>query len=235
MDMKVSRSMISKKTVVLKNGLNVNLEFYQLPDIFSIYAIDQRNEIVGLLSFEIMRRFVCERHEEEYQKMSLMLGIPVSKLKEQDVIDVTQSDQDKYDIHGDFLIVDGQKYDLKQTVAFLDLIEIKDQDFFQVGLGSAMHKLMEKFAKANGCDEIRIPLYYPFGEFRSGTRTFYENVGYVFDTNGLKVTKHLDCKEQIAEGTPLLAPTVAFKCPDSETSHNSSKGTPINEKYFKEK
>ena len=215
MDIKKGKKMISKKRLVLKNGQQVKLEFYHLPDIFSIYALDKNNEIVGILSFEIMKRFVCVLSEQERQAEAKARNVPLFMVKKQMQIDVFQSSMKMYDIQGDVLLYDGEKYMLEKTSAILDLIEIKDRNFFQVGLGSAMHKEMENFVRETNCDEIRLALYYPFGEFQNGTRAFYEHMGYVFEkTNGT---------------------TTVFKPLSKQTSKAESQnsfGTPVQAKYF---
>ena len=226
--MNFKQGMLIKKKIALKNGKHASLEFYLLPEIFSIYALDDKENVVGQLSFEILRKFVHTFSKEECQNEAISLENYLSMLKGEDEIDVTQSNQDKFDIKGDILMKNGKEYHLKRSVAYLNLIEIKDENFFQVGLGSAMHKEMEDFVRANGCDEIRIFSYYPFGPFQSGTRAFYEHSGYVFDySNGIKVDKPLTKKLDLDKMTSLqILPG---------KSCNSSTGTPINEKYIQEK
>ena len=228
MDFRKGKVMLSTKNIVLKNGQTVSLDFYELPDGFSIYAIDKNNEIVGLLSFEILRKFVYVFSEEERQNEAKRYKLPLYMINEELHIDVPQVSQDKYDIRGDFLFDDGKKFSLRNSIAFLNLIEIKDKNFFQVGLGSAMHKEMEAFAREQRCDEIRLSLYYPFGDFKCGTHAFYEHVGYIFGKADDIFGVYKPLTRKIDRSTDITTPTV---------TNNScvQAGTPINEKYIKEK
>ncbi len=236
---------ISKKKIVLKNGQSVKLEFYQFPELNSIYAVDKNESIVGILSFEIMHKYVCPLSKEE--NLEMIHKNVTSVQKNELEINVLQSNRDIFDIKDNVLTIGEWKYKLKKSSAILDLIEIKDKNFFQVGLGSAMHKEMEDFAQKEGCSEIRLAHYFPIGEFAHGARPFYEHKGYVFKNNGgvLEVYKPLQEKSQTKaqeialletsfSGTRCPTPAIQNQEETFEASKSSSYGTPINQKYLNE-
>ncbi len=176
-----------KKQYYLKDGKHANILFAEFPEQCSVFAEDDSKKIVGKLSFEIVKVF--SRKLSSADKTETSAAQENSEIENDNLtITVTQENQEKYDIKDNILNYQNTKYYLEKTFAMLHLIEILDKNYFQVGLGSVMHDVMEKFAKSEGCSQIRLQKYQPFGQFGHGTKSFYENKNYKLETlDGQKV------------------------------------------------
>ena len=248
MEKQSDEEIVSKKKIALKNGKHVLLEFYRLPDSYSIYAVDEKGYVVGQLSFEISYKFATKLDEETRQELAEARNIPLSMINEEIEVVVMQSEKDNFEIRGDYLRYKGRIFALKNKVAYLDLIEIKDKKFFQVGLGSAMHKEMENFAKKTNCDEIRLAIYFPFGEFGHATPAFYKKSGYTFEQiNGIMSVYKVLEKENAASNQNMSsnqntksdqkAASDQKECAGKSTNlaQYQTCGTPINARFLREK
>lgn len=201
---------LCKKEIKLKNGKTISLSFLiSQTGQYQIFAQNE-NKIVGQLQFELFRTF-SRKGSQENTKHSQTGRVSNQLPKE---MELSQSELQQYDIKDDTLTIEGTTYDFKKARAILTIFEVKDKNFFHVGLGSAMHEEMEKFVQKKQCTEIRLASFFPIGEFAHGSRAFYEHKGYVFENieGIMSVHKPLPTKnhqpttltEHETFGTPLL-------------------------------
>ena len=76
--------------------------------------------------------------------------------------------------NGNFLkTTKGKIYKVAETSCHLDKIEILDEKFYKVGLGSKLIKAMENVISKYNCAYIE-GLFAPYGKFQNGAEIFYD-------------------------------------------------------------
>ncbi len=153
------------KEITLYNDKSVFLKFKKCQKYYTIESFDDAGKLIGYCCFDIEKLF--EKIEKSNQKKYIYLD---------------RSNENEYKIKNNLLFYqnkDGQEeiYHLNHAKCKMKCIEIKSAEFFKTGLGSAMFKEMENYAKQEQCCQI-YARYQPYGEFANGTSSFYIKNGF---------------------------------------------------------
>lgn len=170
--------------IELFGGKHALIEFVFDDDTsYIIRAYDDEMNVVGCCYFDIEKLFQRQLSPEERLANAKYRG-SLEKTPKTCELFVTKKDLHKYNIKENVLIFKThgveKPFPLKWAKCKLDLIEIKRKDFFMVGLGTAMYKIMEDFALKNDCTQIYAH-FQPIGQFSSGSRKFYEHNGFTIE------------------------------------------------------
>ena len=166
--------MFEKKKIKLENGKTVTLYLTSFLEQDIIIAVDAYRNTVAKSAFSVCCTFTQEADlEDGGGEREIKLGKHIA---------------DERGFDGKFLKleIDGG-YDLcplKKVECELLHIEILDDKYSKVGLGSAMLKEIEKIARENNCERIYAK-YHPFGKFSSGTFAFYTRNGFELVKNAV--------------------------------------------------
>ncbi len=172
---------------------------------YIIRAYDDDKNVVGCCYFDIEKLYQRQLTQEERLSNSPHFG-GIDKTPETSELFVTKKDLHKYNISDNVLTFrtrgSVKTFPLKWAKCKLELIQIKRKDFFMVGLGTAMYKIMEDFAIKNDCTQIYAH-FQPIGEFSSGSRRFYNHNGFSIEFDPIDqkhyATKPLPQKEKSAK------------------------------------
>ena len=181
---------MKKKIISLKNEKSAILTIEKQDECCYIWAHDKNFNRIGFCQFSIYKKYskrldeekrvlFAKKHKTSLEKVPYELNICVSEknatLKNEELL--LKKD---FVINGEILTLsNGNQYQFKNNMCELARIEILDEDFFKVGLGTSMFKLMEKYIKQKKCTEIEA-FYLPNGRFQSGTHDFYVRNGFSF-------------------------------------------------------
>lgn len=164
--------------MILKGGIKATLNLSIVDNDFYIFAKDENNINVGFCHFGITYEFerkMGKAFRENYAKHN---NIPIEQAPKTMLTRV--SDQEHFDIKDDKIILsNGDIYNIKEIICHLYRIEILDERFFKVGLGSCLLKALESVAVKNNCSQIEA-FFSPFGDFSHGALIFYKNNGFEF-------------------------------------------------------
>ena len=157
---------MKKKTLItLPNGKEVTLVLTYDDYNFFISALDENRIKVGQCKFNIEKIF---REQYTPGKFQHVVRLNVTRL-------------DHFNATGNTYIRDtGEVFDYDKTITTLDSINILSEDYFKVGLGTAMCKEMEKVSRTYNSSSIE-GFYNPNGKFAHGAERFYKNNGFTFD------------------------------------------------------
>lgn len=75
------------------------------------------------------------------------------------------------------MIVGNITFKLKRGTCYLNRIEVFDEKFAHIGLGTQILKFMEETATDYRCFQVE-GKFYPFGEFGAYAKSFYIKNGY---------------------------------------------------------
>lgn len=190
---KVENFSLYKNKEVSLEYLNVN------PQSFIIKAKDCHGNVVGSCYFNIEKLFKRKLSEKERQEKSAYYG-GLDKTPMTESIYIDNYTKRTYKIEQNVLYdKKGGKeipYYFEFAKCHLKIIEIKDKEYFKTGLGTLMFKVMEKFAIQEQCSQI-YARYQPYGDFASGTRSFYIKNGFTIEAD------HVDKKCYATKNLPL--------------------------------
>lgn len=168
--------MFDKKKIKLKNGKTATLYHTSFPEQNIITAQDFFGHIIAKCAYSILYTFSHEINNPANNLPSKTIYHKFGKniIKEKD-------------FNGEYLklkITDNKEVlcQLEKKECELLHIEILDEKYFQVGLGSAMFKEIEQIAKEDKCERIYAK-YSPFGNFSMGSYSFYIRNGFHFETS----------------------------------------------------
>ncbi len=173
------------KRIELFGGKHAFLEF--VSDDTTSYIVraydcdsEERN-VVAVCYFDIERLFQRHLSENEILKNAQYFG-GIEKTPKTSELFLKKKDLPNYNIKNNILIFKTHGIDklfpLKFAKCYLESIEIKNEEYFKVGLGSAMLKVVEAFAIAN--DRYMMYAHYaPYGKFQTGTKNFYMKNGFI--------------------------------------------------------
>ena len=161
------------KYITLKNNLKAELHLEKTKNDFYIYATMPGDYIkVGFCTFNLAfkvkktltnqeRLDYAKKHNMAYEKTPTSLNKYVNNLK------IEKS-------NGKLLkTTSGKVYKVTETFCQLAKIEIIDEKFYKVGLGTKMIKAMELIISKYNCSYIE-GLFAPYGKFQNGTELFYD-------------------------------------------------------------
>ena len=169
-----------EEEVSLKNQEVVFVSLIKTKDNYIFSAVTRTGEIVGKCVFEI-----CTLEVIPFKN-----GQDKFLLKEKNEFNGNISSKI---VNLDFLKANNIKVNSKINICKLNQIEISNEKFFKVGLGTTLVKRMEKFAISKNCNEI-YGWFYPNGNFWHGASTFYSKNGFSFkkDENNMTIiTKNI--------------------------------------------
>ena len=155
-----------KKTITLSNGSNVNLftnmDEYQF--LIEAFTLDHRK--VGQCKFNIAKIYV---EDNATRSRPHVVRICVNNTRDKNISKDTYID----DI--------GVVYKYSHTLCTLADISILHDDYYKVGLGTALLQELEKTARLYGTHNIEA-FYHPYGKYHKGTRSFYAKNGFDLTT-----------------------------------------------------
>jgi len=161
------------KCITLKNGLKAELHLEKTNNNFHIYATlpgDYKKVAfcTFCLSYKIKRTLSDQERLDYANKHNIPFEktpITMNKYVDDSKIEKT---------NGKLLKTkSGKIYKVAQTTCHLDKIEIIDEKFYKVGLGTKMIKAMESIISKYNCSYIE-SLFSPFGKFQNGSELFYD-------------------------------------------------------------
>lgn len=176
MEEKIVRLFNGKHTVI-RIKTNDNISYF-------VDAFDLEGYLVGSCNFSITRIYSRSITEEQRAKISAIRKIPIESIPSEREVKITKSNYEKYkdSIDGDILTLEtGNKFKFKNNFCDLAVIDVLDEKFYKVGLGSAMWEEMQKIAKQHNCTMIK-GHFHPHGRFQDGTSAFYRRRGCSFVT-----------------------------------------------------
>lgn len=161
------------KVVNLKNGLKAELHLEKTKNDFYIYATIPGDYIkVGFCTFNLafkVKKTLTNQERLDYAKKHNMSfeKTPTSLNKYVDDSKIEKT-------NGTLLkTTSGNMYKIDETICQLAKIEIIDEKFYKVGLGTKMIKAMESIISKYNCSYIE-GLFSPFGKFQNGSELFYD-------------------------------------------------------------
>ena len=191
------------KCITLKNGLKAELHLEKTNNNFHIYATlpgDYKKVAfcTFCLSYKIKRTLSDQERLDYANKHNIPFEktpITMNKYVDDSKIEKT---------NGKLLKTkSGKIYKVAQTTCHLDKIEIIDEKFYKVGLGTKMIKAMESIISKYNCSYIE-GLFSPFGKFQNGSELFYDRNNFTIyeDTvmDGIKfLYKECKAKQNLIE------------------------------------
>ena len=145
---------MSEKIVKLFNGKHAIIYIDSKDNVsYFIRAIDSEGILVGACNFSITKVFSKPISEDLRIQSAKLRKIPVENVPSSLEAKVTKSNYEKYknSIVDDILTLEnGSEYKYKSSFCDLASIDILDQRFFKVGLGTIMKQEMEQIAKEQG-------------------------------------------------------------------------------------
>ena len=166
------------KKITLSNGESVNLIFNDSnSSSYVIEAYNQSNTRVGYCYFSITKKYERDLTEDELAMLRRVCSNP----KKTSTLVVDKSNKDHFQIANDILyyINKGkvEEFHLTSAKCRLELISVEQEQFSNVGLGTAMFKEMEEIALKEKCTQI-YATYEPYGAFAESSPYFYQKNGF---------------------------------------------------------
>lgn len=180
--------------VNLKNDLKATLKISENEETSSIYAFDENNNIVGFCHFACFHTYSKPAPESFRINYSKKHNIPLEQVKKVYNYKINVNKTEEYTIHENTLILtNGKSFKLDGTICQIAEIEITDDRYFQVGLGTAMLNETLKIAQKHNCKLIK-GKYLPKGNYQFGTKQFYKRNGFKFENidNETFITKDIE-------------------------------------------
>jgi len=160
------------KYITLKNGLRAELHLDKSKNTFHLYATAGSYKKVGFCTFTLSYKIEKTLTDQERLDYANKHNIRFEKTPTKLYKIVHNCDIEKIE-NGFIKLKKGKIYKIAETSCHLDKIEIIDEKFFKVGLGSTFIKAMEIIIAKYDCSHIE-GLFAPFGKFQSGTEAFYD-------------------------------------------------------------
>ncbi len=173
---------LQRKQVNLKGGKVAYLSAYKLGkgDITVVCARDEHGQAVAESHFSYAYVFERTLSEHERKMTSRYCKIPLESVPLVKEYKLDEFHAQTFKVDGNEIVFSsGKRYKIKRKHLSLIGIEILDDRFHNVGLGTAIIKEVEKFAIKNGCDRIE-GMYHPNGRFQFSAHDFYKRNGFEF-------------------------------------------------------
>ena len=190
------------KVVNLKNGLKAELHLEKNKNIFYIYATAGNYKKVAFCTFCLSYKIEQILTDQERLDYANKHNIPFEETPS--TINKYVDDSKIAKTNGILLkTTKGKIYKVAETTCHLDKIEIIDEKFYKVGLGTKMIKAMESIISKYNCSYIE-GLFSPFGKFQNGSELFYDRNNFTIyeDTvmDGIKfLYKECKAKQNLIE------------------------------------
>lgn len=176
---------VKKEKCVLAQTSCLDGEFYCVLNSQAQIVATCNYNIIKVFNRDLTRRdiFLRDRHNLNQTIVERMTQLTITS-KEMPIY--------KKLINDNSLLVDGQAYKLRDAYCQLDNIEIKNKDYYKIGVGSFIIKNLQNYAIQQKCTRIQ-GWYFPNGDFIDGSKDFYVRNGFEFveDKNKTYVIKHL--------------------------------------------
>lgn len=172
--------MINLKYFNVKNERCTLSQIFGLDDGDFICVINSKVNIVAKCHYNIVKKFLRDFTEKELLLIS-QHDFKKTVLEHIRELKLTSQNMHLYQnkIKDDKLIVSGLTYRLVDSYCQLDNIEITNENYYKVGVGSFIIKSLENYALSQDCKRIE-GWYYPNGPFADGSRDFYIRNGFEF-------------------------------------------------------
>jgi len=190
------------KVVNLKNGLKAELHLEKNKNNFYIYATAGNYKKVAFCTFCLSYKIEQILTDQERLDYANKHNIPFEETPS--TINKYVDDSKIAKTNGILLkTTKGKIYKVAETTCHLDKIEIIDEKFYKVGLGTKMIKAMESIISKYNCSYIE-GLFSPFGKFQNGSELFYDRNNFTIyeDTvmDGIKfLYKECKAKQNLIE------------------------------------
>ncbi len=168
---------------------------------FHLYAtVPGDYKKVGFCSFSLSFKVEKKLTDQERLDYSNKHNIPFNETptKFQKYID----DKKDFITNGKLIkMANGKIYKVAETSCHLDKIEIIDDKFYKVGLGTKLLKTMERIIAKYNCSYIE-GLFSPYGRFQNGSELFYDRNNFdIYEDPVMEGIKFLykDCKEPLTK------------------------------------
>lgn len=172
-------------TITLPNGKKVTLHLTYNEYHFLISALSDKGINIGQCKFNI---------EKIYRERNKTTRAP-------HIARINVNNQDRFNIQGSTYIQDtGEVFDYVKTITTLMDISITSEDYYKVGLGTAMYKHMEKISRTYNSASIE-GFYQPTGKFAIGAKSFYLKNGFTIDESASVPT----VKKQLQKTPTILS------------------------------
>ena len=182
------------KVVNLKNNLKAKIKLSENEDLSSLFAYDENNKIVGFCHFACFHIYSKPAPENFRINYSKKHNIPLEQVKKVYNYKINVNKTKEYTTHENTLtLTNGKSFNFENTICQIAEIEITDDRYFQVGLGTAMLNETLKIAQKHNCKLIK-GKYLPKGNYQFGTQQFYKRNGFKFENedNETIIIKTLD-------------------------------------------
>ena len=178
------------KFVTLKNGLKAELHLEKTKNDFYIYATAGSDLKVAFCTFSLS--YKIEKHLTDQERLNYANKHNVPFEKSPEVLCKYIEDSKIEKTNGVLLkTTKGKVYKVAETICQLAKIEIIDEKFYKVGLGTKMIKAMESIISKYNCSYIE-GLFAPYGKFQNGSELFYNRNNFtIIEDPELKVLKHI--------------------------------------------
>lgn len=173
---------LRRKQVNLKDGKVAFISAYKLGggDITVVCAKDEHGQTVAESHFSYTYVFERPLSENERKLNARYSKKPIESVPYVKEFKLDEFHAQRFRVEGDYIVLsNGEKFKIKRKYLSLIGIEILDYGFYNVGLGTAIIKEVEKYAIKNGCDSIE-GMYLPNGHFQFGAHDFYKRNGFEF-------------------------------------------------------
>lgn len=173
---------LRRKQVNLKGGKVAFISAYKLGkgDITVVFASDEHKFKVAESHFSYTYVFERPLSENERKLNARYSKRPIESVPYVKEFKLDEFHAQRFKVDGNYIVLsNGEKFKIKRKYLSLIGIEILDERFYKVGLGTALIKEVEKFAIKNGCDSIE-GMYLPNGKFKCCAENFYKRNGFEF-------------------------------------------------------
>lgn len=160
------------KVVNLKNGLKAELHLEKNKNNFYIYATAGNYKKVAFCTFCLS--YKIEQILTDQERLDYANKHNIHFEETPSIMNKYVDDSKIAKTNGILLkTTNGKIYKVAETICHLDKIEIIDEKFYKVGLGTKMIKAMESIISKFNCSYIE-GLFSPFGKFQNGSELFYD-------------------------------------------------------------
>ena len=170
------------KPITLKNGLKAELHIEKTNNNFYLYATAGNYKKVAFCTFCLSYKIEKTLTDQERLDYANKHNVPFEKTP---TVMTKYIEDDKIDkTNGKLLKTkSGRIYKVAQTSCHLDKIEILNEKFYKVGLGTKLIKAMEAVIEKYNCSYIE-GLFAPYGKFQNGSELFYDRNNFTIYEDG---------------------------------------------------
>ncbi len=178
--------MFENKEIDLKNGKSACIQLVKTNDGYNLIASANKDGIVAKCLFDI-----CTREVLQMKNANIKANINRYLIKEKSILngEIYSKIVDK-----NYIIKNNIPFGEETNVCRLKQIEILNEEYANIGIGSYLIKCAETFALEKGCYMI-YGFFYPHGNLWYATQNFYKKNGFYLvkdENNMINVKKIID-------------------------------------------